>query len=160
VLKGLLHTAGMNVSFSGGLSSYSLFLMVCVAYEGIVQHFAATKQTQQASQLLAKQTADSLVGDRQNNSPLNSPLSPTNSGNGNNTNTNANTNANNSTNENALSLGSVSVLTINNNRENNKQSSTFGTGTGSNINEGMLFLHFLQYYSRVFEPSTMGLGEF
>lgn len=33
VLKTLLHGAGLNVPFSGGLSSYALFLMVCAAHD-------------------------------------------------------------------------------------------------------------------------------
>ena len=37
VVKHLLSSQGLNVPFSGGLSSYSVFLMVCAAYELCVQ---------------------------------------------------------------------------------------------------------------------------
>lgn len=36
VVKGMLQEAGLNIPFSGGLSSYSVFLMVCAAHDSYV----------------------------------------------------------------------------------------------------------------------------
>jgi hypothetical protein len=39
VVKAMLHNAGLNVPFRGGLSSYSVFLLVCVAHDSYVAMF-------------------------------------------------------------------------------------------------------------------------
>lgn len=40
VIKSLLHTAGLNVPFTGGLSSYTVFLMACTALDSCVANEA------------------------------------------------------------------------------------------------------------------------
>jgi hypothetical protein len=130
--------------------------MVCAAYEGILDHFSNKNLCKDAGEAVvttSQHVIDAACSETENaRHSANStptcvssaqPQSP------------------------SLSLASVSVLAIPGNQNSSKQTQTQTHSVTSsissvgnvNVSEGMLFLHFLQFYSRVFDPSTAGIGE-
>ena len=61
VVKHLLSSQGLNVPFSGGLSSYSVFLMVCAAYELCVQEDERIKASVTQEKFVEKDVSESGI---------------------------------------------------------------------------------------------------
>jgi hypothetical protein len=156
--------AGLNVPFNGGLSSYSVFLMVCAAYESCLFSDA----TQESESLRA---ASSSGKNLDNESEMN-------------TNTSSKDESELKTNNNleevskpsrdieGPSLSSKSNVsreskpgdddTASRGGDENQSSRSYTSKSTNNgnhtITEGKLFLHFLKLFGRDFDPQKKGIG--